>query len=59
MNLYHKQSESGMDILKCLSDFGVDYNIRNRENWTPFHIAVKRGSHSAIKAMLEVAGNKS
>ena len=48
-----------MNILKCLSDYGVDYNQRNKENWAPFHVAVKRGNYTAIKAMLDVAGNKS
>ena len=58
MNTYHKSHESGLEILKHLNDFGVEYNIRNRDNWTPFHFAVKRGNLTAIKAMLEIAGNK-
>ena len=58
MNLYKKQSESAYQILKSLHAFGVDFNARNRDNWTPFHVAVKRGNFEAIKAMLEIAGNK-
>ena len=58
MNLYHKAPEKAHDILKSLSDFGVNYNQRNKDNWTPFHVAVKRGNLAAIKAMLDVAGNK-
>ena len=58
MNLYHKDSENAFQILKSLSDFGVDYNSYNRDYWTPFHVAVKRGNIEAVRAMLEVAGNK-
>ena len=58
MNLYRKQSDSAYKILKSLHAFGVDFNARNRDNWTPFHVAVKRGNFEAIKAMLEIAGNK-
>ena len=58
MNLYHKQIDSAYEILQSLSDFGAEYNMRNRDNWSAFHLAVKRGNISAIKAMLEIAGNK-
>lgn len=44
--------------MKVLHEFGGDFNIKNRFNWTPFHLAVKRGNYNAIKAMLEIAGNK-
>ena len=44
--------------MKNLHDFGADFNIKNRFNWTPFHLAAKRGNLSAIKAMLDIAGNK-
>lgn len=58
MNLYHKKTESASEILKNLSDFGAEYNLRNKDNWTAFLLAVKRGNFSAVKAMLDVAGNK-
>lgn len=58
MNLYRKKSDKAYEILKSLHDFGVDFNVKNKENWTPFHVAVKRGNIDALKAMLEVAGNK-
>ena len=58
MNLYRKKSDKAFEILKSLHDFGVDFNAKNKENWTPFHVAVKRGNIDALKAMLEVAGNK-
>ena len=58
MNLYHKHLDSAYEILKNLSDFGVEYNLRNRDNWSAFHLAVKRGNFQAIKAMLDIAGNK-
>ena len=58
MNLYQKAPEKAKSILKSLSDFGVDYNKRNRDNWSPFHLAVKRGNTTAVKDMLDAAGNK-
>ena len=58
MNLYHKQTDSAFEILKSLSDFGVEYNMRNRDNWSAFHLAIKRGNFEAVKAMLDIAGNK-
>ena len=44
--------------MKGLHEFGADFNARNRFNWSPFHMAVKRGNLSAIKAMLDIGGNK-
>lgn len=32
--------------------------MRNKDNWTPLHIAVRRGNLASTKALLEVGGNK-
>ena len=51
-------AESCQVILTTLADYGCDYNSRDRENWTPLHLAVKRGNLTAVKKLLEMAGNK-
>ena len=58
MSLYHKNPETAKEIMQRLHDFGADFNAKNRDNWTPFHLAVKRGNLTALKDMLDVAGNK-
>lgn len=58
MNIYLKSPEKAKEIMRSLNDFGATFNQRNRDNWTAFHVAVKRGCLEAIKSILEVAGNK-
>ena len=33
---------------------GADLNIKNNENWTPLHIAVKKGTFDAAEALLKL-----
>lgn len=44
--------------MQVLADYGASLNQRNKENWTPLHIAVKRGSTEALRALLQISGNK-
>ena len=44
--------------MQLLVDFGANLNARNKDDWTPLHIAVRRGNFNSTKALLEIGGNK-
>ena len=58
MAAYAKNPEEAKVIVQLLVDFGAALNARNKDGWTPLHIAVRRGNLNATKALLEVGGNK-
>ena len=58
MTAYQKNPDEAKVILQLLYDFGANLNARNKDNWTPLHIAIRRGNLNSTKALLEIGGNK-
>lgn len=49
MNVYQKNTVAAKKILGFLVEAGANINSKNNEQWTPFHIAVKKGHLDAVE----------
>ena len=44
----------GYTTSEILAQNGADFNSINKEEWTPLHLAVKRGSFDAVDALMSM-----
>lgn len=59
INVFSKNVQNARRILELLAnEEDVDLNARNGDNWTPLHLAVKRGNHDAAEALLNLKTTK-
>lgn len=55
MNVYCKNTIAARKILGFLVDYGAEFNAKNHDQWTPLHLAVRRGSLDIVEALLTVS----
>jgi ankyrin repeat protein len=52
INVYHKNHVAAKKILSFLIDAGASINSKNNDNWSPFHLAVKKGNFELVETFL-------
>lgn len=52
MNVYQKNTVAAKKILGFLVEAGANINSKNNEQWTPLHLAVKKGHLDAVESFL-------
>ena len=54
MTVYSKNIIAARNILHFLVEAGADLNAKNHDQWTPLHLAVKKGCLEAIEGLLSL-----
>ena len=52
MNVYQKNPVAAKKILNFLVEAGASINAKNNDQWTPFHLGVKKGNLEAVENFL-------
>jgi ankyrin repeat protein len=54
VGVYNKNPIAAQKIFNFLVQAGADPNVKNNEQWSPFHLAIKKGFLDIVEAFLAV-----
>ena len=43
--------------MELLLENGADLNLRNKENWSPLHVAIRQGGLQGVEKLLELGAD--
>ncbi|KAL4502319.1 hypothetical protein ABPG72_011906 [Tetrahymena utriculariae] len=53
MTIFSRDISNSAKIAEILLEHGADPNIKNKDGWTPLHLAVRRSQYSAVNFAIE------
>eukprot|EP00347_Sterkiella_histriomuscorum_P022013 403331989 len=55
MSVFNKNITNSRRILELMIQYACDLNLKNSDQWTALHLAVKKNSYEAVQALIETS----
>lgn len=52
---FNKNLTNAKKILELMVNFACDLNVKNNEQWTALHLAIKKGNYDIVQALIEIS----